>query len=390
MAKEKKKLFQRKDKQDGIWYLYLHDPITGKFIRKSSGTQDEAEALRIWDSEQEYLNTRTSAATLGSLLASYTDAATNPRRKQALMDGTPYSDEYAYKIAVQAEWMLHLFKEKTPKILNMHIAEIRAIHIKTLKEAIIEKRGQCRSSQFYFRTLKTVFSQAHEDGLIEYNPSIGLKDIAYSEKKRSAVDESIIRKIIDAKNSFISTEDWAYFTVLATTGMRRSEALALTERQIKNGILTIDSAVKSDTSKDVVGLPKWGLIRVIPLPRITQYALSLLKPDMDGRYFPYKRPWATYCFARLTGIACALFPEDKEEISTITPHILRHSLNTNLLANEVSPVLVAYYLSWQHQALLDMQERYTHLQAKKLIAVSDSIDRMFPINEKWLPKTSIK
>ena len=64
-----------------------------------------------------------------------------------------------------------------------------------------------------------------------------------------------------------------------------------------------------------------------------------------------------------------------------TAHILRHSLNTNLLANDVSPVMTAYYLAWQHQALIDMQQRYTHLQAMKLKSVADNIDIMFPIPE---------
>ena len=387
MENQQKKIFKRSDDKNGAWYLYLKDPVTGKFIRKTSRTADKEEALRIWEREQEILNSRTSTATLGSILSSYTSPETNPRMRQAKIDGTNYSVAYSDIVAYQAKYMMQLFKEKAPAIMRLPICDVKTVHIRAIKETLIEAKGQCRTSQYCFRTFKAIFSQAHEDGLIDVNPAIGLKDIYYAEKKKSAIDDRILRKLIYAKDQFLSVTDWAYFTVLATTGMRRSEALAISEKKIRNGILTIDSALKGSTYSDI-GLPKWGIIRVIPLSRITQYALSQIKPGKDGRFFPYKRSWVDGCFARLKGTAYALMPEYADEIKSITPHVLRHSLNTNLLAEEASPVLVAYYLAWQHQTLIDMQEKYTHLQAMKLSTVSDCIDRMFPLNEKWLPEIS--
>lgn len=383
MENQRRKVFRRSDDKNGTWYLYLKDPLTGKFIRKTSKTADKEEALRIWELEQDALNARTSNATLGSILRAYTSPETNPRMRQAKIDGTNYSAEYSENVANQAKYMVQLFREKVPAIMNLPIRDIKTIHIRAIKEALIDAKGQCRTSQYCFRTFKAIFSQAHEEGLIDVNPAIGLKDIYYNEKKKSAIDDNILRKLILAKDQFISITDWAYFTVLATTGMRRSEALAITEKKIRNGILTIDCALKGSNYADV-GLPKWGIIRVVPLSRITQYALSQIKPAKNGRFFPYKRSWVDGCFARMKKTAYALMPEYTDEIRSITPHVLRHSLNTNLLAAEASPVLVAYYLAWQHQSLIDMQERYTHLQAMKLSNVADSIDRMFPMDEKWL------
>ena len=321
-----------------------------------------------------------SGLTLKAMITLYSDPDTNPRFKQAQDDGSKYGKEYAFAVASHSKWMLQAFNEEAKNILDMDVAEIRAYQLKVLKGIIVAKKGHTRGAQIKFTLLKTMFSQAHEDGIIDISPAKDLKDIAYKEKRRSAVDFEIIYKLICAKDRFLDIEDWAFYTLLATTGMRRSEVLAINANKIHNGVYTLDSAIKSN-NKDDIGLPKWDIVRVIPLPRIALWTLSFLTPAENGRYFDKGRYWAVESFKRTKNIAISIFPEERETWEKVTAHILRHSLNTNLLANDVSPVMTAYYLAWQHQALIDMQQRYTHLQAMKLKSVADNIDIMFPIPE---------
>ncbi len=382
MAAESKKLYKRAgaSPERDYWYMYLKDPSTGKLIRKSTYTKDEKEALEIWKREKEKLDAISVDANLGTVLTLYMDPKTNPRYKRVKLEGGHYGEEHAKSVAKECKHMHYAFSKECPAIMKMKMSEIKTKHVKILKQALLKEYGNRRMTVIMFTTLKTIFSQAHEDGITECNVTAGLSNIHYTAQKRTAVDEKLIGKIIGLKDRVAYIEDWVFFTVLATTGMRRSEILALSKDQIKDGVLTLDRALKSDNKNDI-GLPKWDIVRVIPLSKITLYALSLISPDKNGRYFHQHRHWADGAFKRIRCIACAAYPEDADTILSISPHVLRHSLNTNLLASEVSPVLVAYYLAWEHQTLIDMQERYTHLQAMKLSAVSAAIDEMFPMSE---------
>ena len=75
--------------------------------------------------------------------------------------------------------------------------------------------------------------------------------------------------------------------------------------------------------------------------------------------------------------------EDEEAFAMLSPHKLRHALNTNLLADQgieegkVTENMVAEYLSWEHQDQSRMQRRYTHMVASRLIPVSDLISKIY-------------
>ncbi len=382
MSANNKKLYKRAgaSPERDFWYMYLRDPSTGKLIRKSTFTFDEEEALKIWQLEQEKLNALSVNARFGTILSLYMKPETNPRFKRIQLEGGHYGMEHAKRVARECTNMHALFSRECPAIMKMKISDIKTMQFKILKTKLINEYGNRRKTSLMLEALKAVFSQAHEDGITEVNVTAGVSNVRYTAKPRCAADDKLIGRIIALKDRFPNVKDWAFFTILATTGMRRSELLALESDQIKDGVLTINRALKS-IYKDDIGLPKWDIVRVIPLSKITQYAISCIDPDKDGRYFHNNRRWADDSFIRMKLAACSVLHDDTAAIMSLTPHILRHSLNTNLLAAETSPVLVAYYLAWAHQTLIDMQERYTHLQAMKLSAVSDGIDKMFPMEE---------
>ena len=158
--------------------------------------------------------------------------------------------------------------------------------------------------------------------------------------------------------------------------MRKSEAMAIDSKSIYNGTLMINQQVSPHVNHLVA--PKCGIIRSVPLSRITQAALSEIRPDKQGRYFPN---YTYNCITTdLMKLRVALATEDKENAviwKSLTPHMLRHSANTNLLVAGASPVLVAEYLAWKHQELVDMQRRYTHMVAMNLKPVADKIDELY-------------
>lgn len=359
--------------RDGIWYFEYRNPITGRRIRKTTKQHERAAAEACLNEELRAIGARQAGTTLRENIRLYTDPDTNPRKSSARVDGTGYGKEYADVVARHAAWFL---KHIPDSLLDTEMGEIRAAQIRLVKEIIVNAMGHCRTAQFTFRTFKTIFTQAHEDGIIEFSPAYGMKDISYRKVPRDAVDSEYIALLLQAYGSFADIEDWAYFAIAASTGMRRSEILALHKEQIRGSILVIDRALKG-TDPNVIGLPKRDKIRVISLPDIARFALSQIQPNKDGRYFLRARHWVDGSVRRFRAVASALYPQYQEIWDTITPHVLRHSLNSNLLAAGVPEILVAAYLGWEHQGLGDVQKGYTHIHASRLQPVAAAIDEMF-------------
>lgn len=362
-----------KTKNSPYWYIDIVHPVTGQRHRFSTKTTDYDQAVKILEEERSRLNGLSSDAKLKDVLALYENPETNPRFKQARIEGRSYGKAYAKHVASYTKQILELFRRKAPRLLNKHMCEISKLDVRAMRDLMAAEWGQTRKTQTIFRTLRAMFSQASEDAIIMINPFIGIKDVHYKSKKTLAFTEDILREIIFHKEMWPNHLMWAYFSVLATTGMRRSEALALTRSQLYQGVLTIDRAFKDVDGE--VGLPKWDLMRVIPLSKLTISVLESIE-NSGERYFPRSQNWVNdvICTARTVGLA--LFPLNKDLLK-MTAHSLRHSCHSNLLANGASIVLAAEYLSWGHQELLEIQQRYTHIYCEKLQPIADLIDEIY-------------
>lgn len=156
--------------------------------------------------------------------------------------------------------------------------------------------------------------------------------------------------------------------------------LALIPSQVQGDALTVDRAYKDDSCK-IVGSPKWGKVRVICLPMIAKEALQRIFSDRMAIGISTRtlRLWMTAIGEHAANLDGVKMPEAWK---AITPHTMRHSLNSLLLVAGMSPVLVAEYMSWEHQLMMQdqsasVQKRYTHLYAKNLKPVADKIDEIF-------------
>lgn len=366
-------------KRGNIWYFKVTAP-DGKRIQRSTGRTKKGEALEYAQAYLAKLSFKTGgemdAKSLRAELSRYLIPASNPRYRQAQIQGKSYTIGYAKQVARHCKLLIEILEEKLPDSLGIPVDEMNRRDIKAIQAAIVEVRGNTRTSQHVFGTLKTVFSYLVDDGIVQQSVAAGIPDIGYKAKEIIAIEPELIAWMIHRKDLYPSHEAWAFFTILATTGMRKSEAMAIDSKSIYNGTLMIDQQVSPHVNHLVA--PKCGIIRSVPLSRITQAALLEMHPDKQGRYFP------NYTYNRITTdlmkLRVALATEDKENAviwKSLTPHMLRHSANTNLLVAGASPVLVAEYLAWKHQELVDMQRRYTHMVAMNLKPVADKIDELY-------------
>ena len=365
---------------NGIWYVSLIHPETGRRIRKTTRTRDKEEALTLERAMIEDINASRTGYSLDHLIELYSSPTTNPRMKSYKITGQSYSEDYAERVADHVKDIRSILKRKAPRLLKMNIRSIQTIHIKTVRDIIFEEYGACRKAQYIFRSFRSMFGEAVAQGWTEYNPTLGIHDISYEEKEEIYIPSFVMRQLIDDRERYPDVRKWAYCALIAVTGLRKMEALAITAEKIKDGCLLIDSQVTriGDTTKD----PKWHVIRRIVLPKVALKILSYITPDEEnGRYFPHNRNWVPSAINAVKNIETALHPEQSQYWKAWHLHGCRHFLNTNLRAMGIPDSLSQEWLAWKHEGDKKIQRRYTHFVPEHLQAVADAIDKLYLYEE---------
>jgi len=355
-----------------VYYFRYVDSHTGKRIQRCTGTGSKQEATRIMKHTIDNMASTQSDISLKDWLEKFTDPATNPRGRDALISGKNYSQRYALHVAHEAKELISCIP---PKLLKTPLFQLSRKNIKDCGIDIIQKFGHTTKANKVFKLLKVSLTQAADDGYIQISPATGLADIkAVKKKKLYALQPADIRTVLSKPSLFPNEHARLIFTVLATTGLRRSELLALTKKQITGTALTVNRAYKDDSMK-VIGLPKWDKVRVIALPHIAQEALKKLLTPEFGLGISSR---TLSLWLRSVGQHAAALKEIEmpEAWLALTPHMLRHSLNTMLRISGLPDLLIAEFMSWEHQDLNKVQAGYTHLYAKNLQPVADMIDEL--------------
>lgn len=365
-------------------YYFRYSDADGNRNQKCTGTYDYDEALLIMKAFMGKVVTP-DIPTFRDELRLYQSIDTNPKFKTAQIDGSHYSRRYAQTVAYKAKKLEQICLESCPELFMLKLDEFTRRDAKRLTEAIVASMGHCRTAQICQQVMKGIFSEAVQDGVIQVSPAFGQKCIKYDQKERYAVPNEWLAWVIDSPDLFLDREAWAFFSIAATTGMRRSEILALSTEQLKGDVLTINRNLLGTGKDSEIGLPKWDIIRTIPISDITLQIIKSLKPYPNGRYFYRSSAWVQKVFDNLKATLNGLDKEHEDFWCDLTPHVLRHSFNTNLLVAGVNDNLIAEYLGWQHQGkLLDIQHRYTHFITKHLRPVSQKVDEIYAYNEELL------
>jgi integrase len=273
--------------------------------------------------------------------------------------------------------------EESYNLLERPAYQLSRRAVKDVAPLIVKLYGQTAKARAVYKLLKLILRQAADDGIIQTSPAQGLPDIkAVKTREIHALPPEDISLAISKPHLFPSDFARDLFIVLASTGLRRSELLALIPSQIQEGTLVVDRAYKDDSCK-VVGTPKWGKVRVLYLPNIAKEALQRIfsermSIDISSRTL---RLWLASIGQHVANVEGMKMPDAWR---TMSPHTLRHSLNTMLLLSGASPILVAEYMSWEHQLMMQeqsasVQKRYTHLYARNLKPVADMIDSLLGI-----------
>lgn len=323
-------------RKDGVYQKY----VNGKYLY----SKDPEELYRKW---QEYL--------LG------------PKEKTVREVGEEWSAKHKEEVETRTwnNYRPH-FENIIAKYGDKKISELSAQNIITdLMEA--KSKGY---SQTIVKTIKAIYSSMLDfaviNGYIKFNPCHSVKTPkGLPKSKRYAPTDAEVKKIIESKNS--ANGFFAFF--LLCTGLRKSEALALTKEDINletreititksldyaNGGNPVTKSTKTESSN-----------RVIPIINILFEPLQVWMKRCDNIIFPspksnrnpgggymtdkaYEVMWTKYC--QETGL-------------NITAHQIRHGTATIMFESGVDVYTAKEILG--HSNINTTMSIYTELRAKQ-------------------------
>jgi len=202
---------------------------------------------------------------------------------------------------------------------------------------------------------RAMLNAAIEDGLIRSNPAANLGRILKLTVSKSSTQEEIKALTREQRQVFLATayhespRYYPLFFVLAGTGMRLGEALALQGEDVNTAakIIRISRAFSED---GILDTPKSGHGRTVEISRLltdvlVKHESSRMEDKM--RYgWPVLPPWLFVTkagtpldAANVRRAMRSLLRHAKLPLH-FTPHCLRHTYASILLADGVSPVYV--------------------------------------------------
>ena len=364
-----------------FYFKYSKD---GKRYQKSTGEKSEFRAQKFVRKFVDSGLENTSSHTLEDYLKPWTDVDTNPKRVEA----TIYNTRYGKKRAIEAKRFMNTILKITPrKILRMDIGSISKKELDTIAQFLVMEYGKTSSASSAFIILKSIFNYAEQVGDIKISPARGMPNIRFTQTDRIAIKAHEIMNVVSDPKNFADKKQQVFFQLLALTGMRRGEAMALKWKNVKHDRIIIDSSYKMVEKR--IGTTKTGVVRVIPMCETLKKIMAewrlqskheLVFTTSFGGYL--NDSWVTNATKKIVKNA-----KQKKIWNKFTPHVLRHSLNTNLLVSGVNYYVVQKYLGWALQSA-STQSNYTHVMDSDLAEVSDKIEELYQVNKGGIVLTS--
>jgi site-specific recombinase XerD len=316
--------------------------------------------------------------TLSDLIDSYCASETNPKLLDSKETGKCYKPSTIRLMTRTAKDNKELLSRKGILLMKEFIKDLSRTDIISIRKIIFTAFGKTRKSQMMFDQIKQYINFAFQTGKINTNPSDRIPSITYTPIVKPSIQPEIIALVINSKQFFPSTLAWAYFTIAATTGMRRSEIMGMDFEKINHKENQYYYLIDQQWEQYSMGyvLPKMNKVRQIPLANITMTAIQTIGMKPKGRLFDKKWSWVDIIFQQLRLILRAQYP-DEEKITKLASHVLRHSINTNLIIAGTNKDLLQKYLGWSRERDFSTQVLYTHYGATDLIPVSLMIDKIY-------------
>lgn len=310
----------------------------------------------------------------------------------------------------------HIFTDSA--FSGLPIAELRRGDILDLRGRLLKSGMGTNTVNKCISAIKTILSEACFRDDIDSNPGAQVGNIKYEKRERGVLTpeevggllaflsvrtERLQRLAVGAApikrgakisrkemNATLALRDEAMIAFLFCTGVRAGELRALrwSSVDLKTGRCKI---IEADKGLDGLGKPKWDKTRDIFIGRLALDRMKVWKDSLvapvPGDHFVFgTSDGERIGYEGLHNVLEAVIDEAREEDVLpdderwISCHAARHTLNTNLLAAGVAPLLVQSFLGWsstEARILTKVQEAYTHLSLLRVEDVAKAVDQMY-------------
>lgn len=238
--------------------------------------------------------------------------------------------------------------------------------------------------------MKTIWGEAIKRGLVVTNPSKAVSLAKLEEPQPGIIGMDRIKQLF--RENWKDPFPWQNFTVYgvflmaATTGMRKSEILALKWKNVH--LLTTRIEVKEafkNSQNTIIGLPKHNRVRKVPVPMpqqlvefLTWYKAKQKHCSAEDFVFNYGgEPLRTVAWDNGWRVALRqLSWTDWARKNNVKPHSFRHSLCSELYAEGVSEQYLRMTFGWSPNGKT-MEKSYLHILERSLSNQAAIVDQWF-------------
>jgi integrase len=330
---------------NGRWFVdfrFQHADGRVERIRKRSPVQSKAGAEEF---ERQLRTSMLAPIRIAKEVPTFSKYAAEFLETYAAANNKP--SERSMKASILKHHLLPMFGEVRLDAIKMHAIEI-------LKAGLLAKGLSRKRVNNILACLGKMLRYAHEIDLIEIVPRVKLLKVPQQRFDFLTFEE--LSRLVEALKD--DPERLALVLLGAEAGLRQGETMALEwgDVDLVAGLLT----VRRSSWKGVIGTPKSGRERKVPLTgrlRVALKAIKHLKSDLvlchrDGSPFTQ------------SAIEAALrFGCKKAGLRVITSHVLRHTFCSHLAMRGAAPKAIQELVG---HSTLTMTLRYMHLAPSAL------------------------
>lgn len=357
-------IFPRCSRKTVFYYYWLYDS-DGKRKYRSTGKKDYNDALQFCRTlsikGQLYNGTSYSFDFYSQLFFDYEKC---PYIRSRLLRGYSYGRTWAKRQRSLLVKIIH------PYFKDTDIRTVSPQMIDRFLFGLREKEINNKTLNHIITTIKAIFAYAKITGVIEINPTEGIKPFRIVTKEKGIFSrDELIELFCNSMKSKIWTNPMHFLIncIAATTGLRLGEILALKSDSINTTNIKVDYSWNR-----IEGLKstKSGKSRIVPISIDLSRALFdfIEKTNINGFLFSansgktpidHKVVYKSF-FSALSKIG---IDTENKKIRNISFHSYRHTFNTLLLEAGVHPETLR--LITGHSSV-NMTERYSHVQLNNM------------------------
>lgn len=249
---------------------------------------------------------------------------------------------------------------------SMELQDVRPVHVRAVMASVSDRSESLQHKVLI--TMRQLFETARQNGLIQRDPTEGLKTTPHAAPDRQKYLSPA--QVAELLQSLSEPRARAFVGLCVYCGLRKEEALGLQWGDISAGRLVVARAMTFGSNQQLPTqeLKTKASCRMLPVPDALQAILDQVPrlsvyvvPAAGGA--PMSRSAFTSLWRRHV-LACVDFE--------VRPHMLRHTYATMLYRAGV-PLRTAQYLMG-HSSITMTAQIYTHLEAEDGLQVAGQLN----------------